>query len=271
MGRVLLQAGHQGRTSGATGGSVTLDGTTYNEKDLTPQITSEAARLLRGAGHTVLEVKADDFDDQTPQRVDIALSVHFDSSSSPCASGTSFGYPKGKANEPFVDVLRAAYRPHLPTFVKAMPDNFTKGLEFYGDYADWITTDAEAVFEVCELSCPEQARWILPRLGWVAAVIAHAIDRKLGGSAIAHPNAAPPAAAPPAFDDVPLTHPFYDDVIWAAERGYMNGHPNKPLWYPNEPVTRAQLAAVLRRAVTDLEYDPANRLDLPGNLGLLGQ
>ena len=241
---VLLQPGHWKRTKGATGGTGKLDGTTYNEKDLTPVVVERAAARLRSAGYSVFVVAADDWDDTEGANVKIAVSVHFDSSSSPCSTGTSFGY-NDPTDKPFADVLRSAWLPWIDPSVRIMPDNFTRALAGYGDFADWTTTDAELVWEICELSCPDQLRWILPRLEWAGDILAHSIDAKLGGSAIGHPEATRPPVAAAAFSDVPADHTFADDIAWAAKHGILGGSSGS--FFPSAPLTRAQAAAVARR------------------------
>ena len=60
------------------------------------------------------------------------------------------------------------------------------------------------------------------------------------------------------FDDVPVTHTFYEDIEWLAEEGFTrpSDNPSTPdvdesrLFRPDEPVTRGQLAAFLRRATS---------------------
>lgn len=179
----LIQAGHEGRTSGATGAS----GPIANEIDWTPRIANRATEKLRAAGYSVLRVKADDWDDTETAKVKIACSIHFDGASPACNSGTSFGY-NDSTDKPAVDILRAAYLPYVPDFVNRMSDNFTANLSGYGDFKDWITSVSEFVWEVCEISCRSQAEWAQPRLDWFGDVLAHALDAAVGGTSVQHPG-----------------------------------------------------------------------------------
>jgi hypothetical protein len=54
----------------------------------------------------------------------------------------------------------------------------------------------------------------------------------------------------PYFDDVPLSHLFFDDVLWLATQRITYGcnPPENTLFCPQEPVTRGQMAAFLVRA-----------------------
>lgn len=184
----LIQAGHEGRTSGATGAT----GPIANERDWTPIISDEAARILRAAGYSVIREKADGL---TAKQVKIAVAVHFDGASTPCASGTSFGY-NDPTDKPAVDVLRSAYQIHVPTWIKRMPDNFTAGLRGYYGFKYWSTTISEFVWEVCEISCREQAAWAQPRLKWFGAILAHSLEKAAGGNKIPHPGAFSPISVP---------------------------------------------------------------------------
>jgi hypothetical protein len=60
----------------------------------------------------------------------------------------------------------------------------------------------------------------------------------------------PPGSSVPAFADVPVTHPFFDDVQWMAEEGISSGTPQpggKPLYKPASVVDRQAMAAFLFR------------------------
>lgn len=209
MSKILIMAGHQGLRRNYGSGSTPSVGTSGTpaigdeEYKLTPLVANQVAQLLRAAGHTV--IREDAFFDQK-YNVDIAMSIHFDGSGTPCASGHSFGYPAGVpagSNKPTVDIIRAAYVPFLPPFVNVMRDNFTGALS--GNYAyAWTSTEiAEFVIELCELSCPEQSAWALNRIedGWFGRVLAHGLDKAAGGNKIPHPGkwavpSVPPVTSP---------------------------------------------------------------------------
>ncbi len=54
-----------------------------------------------------------------------------------------------------------------------------------------------------------------------------------------------PAAAP-RFSDVPLGHPYYDAIEWAATSGITVGYPDGT-YRPDDPVTRDEMAVFLQR------------------------
>jgi len=62
---------------------------------------------------------------------------------------------------------------------------------------------------------------------------------------------------PPVFDDVPLSHPFYNVITNFALSGYTSGCSVTPsLYCPNDPVTRAQMAIFLNRGVKGQDFTP---------------
>lgn len=54
------------------------------------------------------------------------------------------------------------------------------------------------------------------------------------------------AAYAASFSDVPVSHPFYDEIEWVAEAGVANGFPDGT-YRPGDPVTRGSMAAFLQR------------------------
>lgn len=73
--------------------------------------------------------------------------------------------------------------------------------------------------------------------------------RVTAAHSFSNPRPPEPVAPPttPPFIDVPLNHPHVADITWAKEQGLMTGY-GDGRFGPGDPVTRAQLAAVLRRA-----------------------
>lgn len=155
---VYIQAGHEGRTRGAAGTSSKFG----REIDWTPIVADEATRVLRNAGISVIRSKAER---RKYSIVDLALSIHFDGSATACASGASIGYDdktdKTAADEwkrMFGKVFK--YRWHR--------DNFTNNLRNYYNFKYTITSDAELVLELGDITCPHQAKWMKPNLKYWA-------------------------------------------------------------------------------------------------------
>lgn len=74
------------------------------------------------------------------------------------------------------------------------------------------------------------------------------------------PEPPPPVSEPPSFDDVADDHLFHREVTWLAQHGITRGcnPPANNLFCPDDPVTRAQMAAFLTRglqlAATDEDF-----------------
>lgn len=65
------------------------------------------------------------------------------------------------------------------------------------------------------------------------------------------------------FMDVPASHWASDAVTFVSETGLMKGPSNRPGYFmPDEPVTRAQLATVLHRAMGGVSYNPSTTTNL---------
>lgn len=216
----LIQAGHQGgrRNSGAgstpsTGSPGTPD--PYDDEYLlTPIVADEAARLLRAAGATV--IREDAFFDKK-YSVRVAVSLHFDGSGTACASGASVGYPAGSpagSNKPTAELWKAAYFPYFP--FKKMPDNFTANLTHFYGYAYTSTEIAEFLIEFGEVTCPEQSIWLQKRThdGYLASMVAHVLDKAVGGNKIPHPGV--PAVVEPPPPPVPAPIEYDDSELRAA-------------------------------------------------------
>ena len=165
---VLIQAGHEGRTTGNTGAVSKL----YREEEWNILVADEVARMLR-SWH--IEVK------RMPAKVKftratIAVSIHFDGATTACNSGASIGYPT-KASYAFAQRWKSLYKAYYP--FKWHADNFTPNLANYYAY-HWIRADKFLLLELGEITCDAQTTWLKPRLKKIAHLIAYAIATELG-------------------------------------------------------------------------------------------
>lgn len=171
---VLLSAGHQGRPQscpyfpmhkcnlGAAG-----------ERERTPLVVEEAARVLRAQGVSVIVEPADfagNFD------VKDAVFVHFDGSATPCASGASIGYHRPQ-DQDAANAWRALYSKYWK--FRFQPDNFTTNLRNYYGFRQVNASDAALVLEFGELSCPSQFAWLAPRVEWSGQLVAEFLLARL--------------------------------------------------------------------------------------------
>lgn len=167
---IYIQAGHEGRTSGSTGAS----GPYGDEIDWTPVVADEATRILREAGISVIRSEADHY---RYSQVDLAVSIHFDGCAKKCGSGASIGYDD-PTDKPAADEWRALYSNYFG--FKWQEDNFTKNLSNYYNFHYTITRDAELVLELGDITCPQQAQWMKPRLKEMGRLVAHFAAKRLG-------------------------------------------------------------------------------------------
>lgn len=168
--QIYIQAGHEGRTKGATGTSSTYG----NEIDWTPVVADEATKILRDAGISVIRSHADH---REYSIVDLALSIHFDGCATQCGSGASIGYDD-PTDKPAAD----AWKTYYSTFFehKWHKDNFTKNLSNYYNFKYTITRDAELVLELGDLTCPTQAKWMKKNLKNIGHIVAYFAAERIG-------------------------------------------------------------------------------------------
>jgi len=165
---VVIQAGHEGRTTGNTGAECKL----YREEEWNILVADEVAKQLRA---WKIEVK------RVPARVKftrakIAVSIHFDGATTPCTSGASVGYPSDDSYD-FAQRWKHLYEGYFP--YRWHKDNFTPSLQNYYAYK-WISADKFLLLELGEITCDTQSLWLKPRLKKVAHLVAYAIATELG-------------------------------------------------------------------------------------------
>ena len=167
---IYIQAGHEGRTRGATGAS----GPYGNEIDWTPIVADEATRILEEAGISVIR---SDADRRKYSVVDLALSIHFDGCATQCASGASIGYDD-HTDKPAADDWRSFYSQYFK--YNWHEDNFTKNLRYYYNFKYTITRDAELVLEMGDITCPTQAKWMKKNLKNMGHMVAYFAAKRIG-------------------------------------------------------------------------------------------
>lgn len=170
VAEIYIQAGHEGRTSGATGAAGPLG----QEIEWTPIVADEATRILRAAG---IKVIRSDADRKRYSKVALALSLHFDGCATSCCSGASVGYDD-PTDKPAADEWKLFYSKYFK--YKWQPDNYTRNLSGYYNFKYTITKDAELVLELGEITCNEQSKWMKPRLKKLGHVVAYFAAKRIG-------------------------------------------------------------------------------------------
>ena len=170
---VILQAGHEGRTSGVTGAAANG----LKEITLTPRITDAAAQVCREADLNVLRISADGLSKQSTK---LAVAVHLDGTPT---SGAQLLYDD-ETDRDFARYLRTAYARHYKHWIadntSPLADN--TGFSRYYGFRYWVTSDAEVVIEMGSIGDPDQAAlWKQPGYPeWAGRVLGAAICRRLG-------------------------------------------------------------------------------------------
>jgi hypothetical protein len=167
---VLLQAGHEGRTSGNIG---SINGK-YKELDWNVIVTKEIERELKRHNIDVTRVGA-----KIPYtNARIAIAIHFDGANRPCSTGASIGYdiehPKSKR---LAYRWKSIYRGYFP--FKWHRDNFTENLAEYYGFSRVNSEKGFLVLELGEITCNQQVAWLEPRLDLIAIKIADLIMDEL--------------------------------------------------------------------------------------------
>ena len=170
---VLIQAGHQGRpASCALFPQRPCNLGAAGEREATPIVADEAARVLRAHGVHVVRVPADY---RGHYDVDAAIFIHFDGAEPACSTGASIGYPAGDAAA--ARAWRALYAPRFP--FRFMPDNFTANLAHYYGFRTVEPTATTLLLELGEISCPAQHAWLAPRYTWLGDLIARFVLERI--------------------------------------------------------------------------------------------
>lgn len=178
----LIQAGHEGLTSGQTGASGPLG----DEIDWTPIIADEATRVLRAAGLTVERANAN-FDLQgNTFKAGLAIFIHLDGSDPPGVTTASVGFSQEAQSPAVAAAWKELYKKYWP--FGFMRDNFTSGLSHYYGYSAVRVTSGELLIEFGEISDLKQATWLKPRLKWLGKLVAHFVSQQLGKGNIADPG-----------------------------------------------------------------------------------
>lgn len=146
---VILQPGHFGRTSGATGG----EGRQVSEQELVAYIVAHAATYLIDQKLKVLVVSADDFD-KSGLVTQVFLAVHADASDKPCKTGPSLGYAKDSSLLGMHTIGFALAASMGQSYTDFMKDNFTVNEHQYYAFRYMKAAGYSGLLEVGELTCP---------------------------------------------------------------------------------------------------------------------
>jgi hypothetical protein len=179
---VVIQAGHEHTPDGMTGGESQWG----KEIEWTPVVANEAVRILRQAGVDAIKETAYIKVTQQIYRCTLAIFVHFDSPDNGEA-GPSVGYPVHMENEAAAGEWKALYQEYFPYNDTWLRDNATPNLQYYYGFKYTVTTDAEFVVELGDLSSERQAEWLEPRLRWLGHLLAYFVSHRIGKGGLQKP------------------------------------------------------------------------------------
>jgi hypothetical protein len=190
---VLIQAGHEGRPDCNVEPARLCNNTgARDEMSWNPIVADVATRLVRASGFSVLRVPAHL---AGPYHVREAVFIHFDGSTTPCASGPSVGFPAGALarsgpNSPAAAAQwKQLYGALIPFAFQ--PDNFTPHLRDYYGFHRVAASDASLVIEGSETTCPAQHAWQVRNLQSEGRLIARFLIARLRLPAGSHESARP--------------------------------------------------------------------------------
>jgi N-acetylmuramoyl-L-alanine amidase len=175
---VILQPGHYGRTSGATGAS----GVLVSERALVSFVTARIASDLRARGLKTLVVPADGYlrnNAQTPEwdglRGTVFIAVHADGSVAKCNSGPSLGYaPNTSPHE--MHVLAVAMAQALGyRYSDFLRDNFTANVASYYMFKHVPEARLRGLIEIGEVTCEKDEKEMIGNADSLAKNIAYSL------------------------------------------------------------------------------------------------
>jgi hypothetical protein len=174
---VVVQAGHEGRPASCAPNHVhacNIGASSSYGREIawTPIVADAIAATLRAAGLRVARRPADYPEHDTAR---VALFIHFDGSDSPCASGTSVGFPATTPHA-FVAAWERTYDRAFP--FKNVGENISTNEErYYGFHK--VDAPVKMLIEYGEITCPAQAAWLAPRLRELGVMTAHFVIGQL--------------------------------------------------------------------------------------------
>ena len=170
---VLVQAGHEGRTSGATGAVNSNYG--WEERYWTPIVADAASDWLVAHGASVIRENADF--NQT-YNVDYAVFLHFDGSINPFEDDASIGYSidnRGGSDDLGFASTWKSYYEQMGWNFGWNDNNYTENLSQYYGYSYATNAVSELVIEFGTMTNNTAAVWLsthLEQLGqWVGQAI----------------------------------------------------------------------------------------------------
>ena len=167
---VILQPGHYGRHSGATGTA----GRLVSEQQLAAYVVGVAAQRLRQRNLNVLVVPADGSTNGLKAKA--FLAVHADGSPHPCSTGPSLGYPRRTNPYAMHAIGLATSRALGYDYGSFQRDGFTANEAQYYMFHRVNGTELTGLLEVGELTCPASEDRVVEGATRLGVNVAQALD-----------------------------------------------------------------------------------------------
>jgi len=193
------------------------------EIDWTPVVANEAVRMLTEAGVNAVKETAHIKVTQQQYRCKLAIFVHFDAPDSG-ESGPSVGYDHD-SDADAADEWKTLYKEYFPYNDTWLRDNATGNERDYYGFQYTITSDAEFLVELGDLTSLRQAEWLKPRLKWLGQLLAYFVSNRIDKGGLQKPDA------------------FVPEV--AGNFGIVKTAPNDPLNLREAPSTDASIITTL--------------------------
>jgi hypothetical protein len=159
---VVVQAGHEGRPASCAPNHVhacNIGASSAAGREIlwTPVIADAMTATLRAGGLRVARRPADYPEHDTARA---AIYIHLDGSETPCASGSSAGFPPATPHA-FVAAWERAYGRYAP--IRFVGENISSNeAHYYGFHK--VDAPRKLLIEYGEITCPAQAAWLKPHL-----------------------------------------------------------------------------------------------------------
>lgn len=180
---IVIQPGHYGRKTGATGASGKVAAKTISERALVAFVAGQAADQLRKKGHKVLLISADEYlrdNKSTPAWEGISaknfIAIHADGSPTPCKTGPSLGYAEGTSPHAMHAIAVGMSQALGYSYADFLKDNFTAAEAKYYMFRHIKGDGLKGLLEIGEITCEADAKLMIENSELLAKNIAYSID-----------------------------------------------------------------------------------------------
>ena len=166
---VIIQPGHYGRTTGATGAS----GSMVSEQEIVAYLVGSVTHRLRMQGFNVIVVPADNV---VARNAKIFLAVHAEGSPSPCSAGPSLAYKAGTTPYAMHAIGLGISRAMGYDYKNFRADGYTNNSAHYYMYNRVNADKLTGLLEIGEITCPAAEQKMLVNADRIATNLALSLE-----------------------------------------------------------------------------------------------